>query len=197
MKLINRSSVLSEGGMCTFFDLLNRRTWGMMLASVLVLSVSWGCERQQINRNACTVPATQVTVEDTCRISFPNIFTPNGDGINDVFGPITSCQLPGYSIGIFASGGRPVYFASNNPDETWDGVYEGEFVVGEVVFEVNFVIGNTPVNTTGKVMVLPYKVSLDEAFKIQNCSDCRFPDQANANSEFVLGTQEPVVRICD
>jgi gliding motility-associated-like protein len=60
-------------------------------------------------------------LEDYYKLSIPNIFTPNGDGINDEFrinfqGDFSDC----YTIKIFDRWGT-VVFSSNNPAFTWDG----------------------------------------------------------------------------
>lgn len=50
---------------------------------------------------------------------FPNVFSPNGDGINDVFNyrvPPTET----FSLGIWDRWGRQ-YFYTQNPEEKWDG----------------------------------------------------------------------------
>ncbi|MFM8917093.1 MAG: PKD domain-containing protein, partial [Bacteroidota bacterium] len=52
----------------------------------------------------------------------PNSFTPNGDGINDFFMPITMVIQPeGYLMNIFNRWGQLV-FSANNPRKGWDGV---------------------------------------------------------------------------
>ncbi|MFM7766864.1 MAG: gliding motility-associated C-terminal domain-containing protein, partial [Bacteroidota bacterium] len=52
----------------------------------------------------------------------PNSFTPNGDGINDFFMPITmGIQPEGYLMNIFNRWGQLV-FSANNPRKGWDGV---------------------------------------------------------------------------
>ncbi len=172
-----------------------------MRLKLLLLAVSFvtisACVRSRINRVACTVPASQLTVSDSCLVSAPNIFTPNGDGINDAFGPLTSCDFESFQMTIFDNGGIPVYFQSSDAELTWDGIYEGDFVVGEVSFQMLFVINGVASQLDGRVTVLPYATDAEQPFKIANCFDCRFPDQADVNGEFVLGTREPVVNICD
>lgn len=51
----------------------------------------------------------------------PNAFTPDGDGINDLFAPVIRNQRDGtYSFSIYNRQGELV-FQSNSPDQKWDG----------------------------------------------------------------------------
>ena len=56
----------------------------------------------------------------------PNAFSPNGDGVNDVFAPIlTDIDYETYEINIFNRWGD-IIFQTNNYDESWDGTFKGE-----------------------------------------------------------------------
>lgn len=60
-----------------------------------------------------------VCVEDEFALYVPNAFSPNGDGINDVFLPITTVFFPKeYVLDIFDRWGRPL-FSTGDPHETW------------------------------------------------------------------------------
>ena len=52
--------------------------------------------------------------------SLPNFFTPNGDGINDLFVPITNSSVDHIDLRIFNRWGRTVYKTSD-PAINWDG----------------------------------------------------------------------------
>ena len=52
-------------------------------------------------------------------IEFPNVFTPNGDGVNDEFRP-TFQSIKKYSIVIYSRWGRKVY-ESSDLSIGWDG----------------------------------------------------------------------------
>lgn len=62
-----------------------------------------------------------------CKIVAPNAFTPNDDGINDVFKPIFTggCEVNRYNFRIFDRWGRMV-FETNEIDAAWDGSYDGQ-----------------------------------------------------------------------
>lgn len=55
---------------------------------------------------------------------FPNAFTPNGDGANDVFRPIFPCVVLRSSLKIYARWGALV-FEGTRPEDGWDGKING------------------------------------------------------------------------
>lgn len=57
-----------------------------------------------------------------CPITIPNIFTPNGDGINDYFEIDGADNYPGSKLVVFNRWGRKVFESENyNSGEYWDG----------------------------------------------------------------------------
>ncbi len=71
-----------------------------------------------VDRNGCYAKDS-IDIESACSIFLPNAFSPNGDGINDVFGAI-SAQLNTYEISVYDRWGVRVFF-SNNIKNVWDG----------------------------------------------------------------------------
>jgi gliding motility-associated-like protein len=61
--------------------------------------------------------------DSTSTITIPNAFSPNGDGINDLFSPETE-NLKSYSCTIFNRWGNQV-FNSDEVSRSWDGKYNG------------------------------------------------------------------------
>jgi gliding motility-associated-like protein len=59
-------------------------------------------------------------------VGFPNAFTPNGDGINDTFGPMTvdGMTFAAFDLRIYDRWGRMVY-ATPSADRPWDGTTRG------------------------------------------------------------------------
>lgn len=70
----------------------------------------------------------------------PNSFTPNGDGINDVFVPVSNVvQLETYEFDVFDRWGAVVY-STRKPNEGWDGTSAGEALpTGVYVFRAKAV----------------------------------------------------------
>jgi len=67
-------------------------------------------------------PSDTVCIDfDQCKdFELPNIFTPNGDGVNDVFKALPNDYSGMFTIRIFNRWGNLV-FESNDPDFEWDG----------------------------------------------------------------------------
>lgn len=72
-----------------------------------------------------------IRVEESFNIFFPNVFTPNDDGINDFFN-IFSEQTGAFDIYIHDRWGNKVFEAqgitSNNQSDGWDGQFNGKQV---------------------------------------------------------------------
>ena len=58
----------------------------------------------------------------------PTAFTPNGDGLNDTFGPVVkSAQITDFELIVYDRYGGRV-FVSSSPDNRWDGTHSGKQV---------------------------------------------------------------------
>jgi gliding motility-associated-like protein len=57
------------------------------------------------------------------RLFFPTAFSPNRDGLNDIFLP-SGMDVSKYKLTLFNGWGQ-VIFVSNNPTSGWDGTFEG------------------------------------------------------------------------
>jgi gliding motility-associated-like protein len=67
--------------------------------------------------------STTIVVEDGLSLVIPNVFTPNGDGINDVFS-ITATGIKEISLSIFNRWGLKLY-EFTGPKAAWDGIISG------------------------------------------------------------------------
>ncbi len=77
--------------------------------------------------NGCT-GKDSITVKDSiCPEYFfiPNAFTPNNDGLNDMFRPIFAGTLSGFHFFIYNRWGRLI-FSTNNAITGWDGTVNGD-----------------------------------------------------------------------
>ena len=67
------------------------------------------------------------------KLYFPNAFTPDGDGNNDIFSAIgLTNDVSVYHLVIFNRWGQQV-FETSNPNDGWDGRYTGE-ILGPAVY---------------------------------------------------------------
>ncbi len=83
----------------------------------LVATDSLGCANE-----LCTT----ITVMDDITIHVPNAFTPDGDGINDVFAPaLLSVDKEGFLFVVFDRWGSEV-FSTTAPGDAWNGGYRNQ-----------------------------------------------------------------------
>ena len=66
-----------------------------------------------------------VCIPTEFRLFVPNSFTPNGDGINDIFLP-KGIFVSEYNLQIFNRWGEKL-FESDDINEGWDGKFKGEY----------------------------------------------------------------------
>jgi gliding motility-associated-like protein len=73
-----------------------------------------------------------IRIEDDYELFVPNAFTPNGDGVNEVFLPQMRGVSPdSYKLYIFDRWGNSV-FQTTNIDKGWDGTKKGDVVMEDV-----------------------------------------------------------------
>lgn len=79
--------------------------------------------------NGFTCITDRITVQDDCRpkIIVPNSFTPNGDGLNDVFAVIPNPMVTSFEIVINNRWGAPIFKAVDQAFE-WDGRSNGSLL---------------------------------------------------------------------
>jgi gliding motility-associated-like protein len=81
-----------------------------------------------VNANGCEmVLEDSVTVYPPLHVYIPNAFTPNGDGLNDVFGMIGEGYLY-YDLEIFDRWGNVMRRGRFKNELAWDGTYKGKLV---------------------------------------------------------------------
>lgn len=59
-----------------------------------------------------------------CFVQIPNAFTPQMDGLNETFGTVTLCEFDVYVLSIYNRWGELI-FESLDPNNNWDGFYQG------------------------------------------------------------------------
>lgn len=103
----------------------------------VTLTVDQGNGDQQVYALDVSTPPAPVIEE----LTLPNVFSPNGDGVNDVFGPITDHFLgPCSQLSIYNRFGQLLFDGAGN-NVMWDGrTFAGEKAVAGTyfyVFQVN------------------------------------------------------------
>ncbi|RKR85117.1 gliding motility-associated-like protein [Mucilaginibacter gracilis] len=72
----------------------------------------------------CGVGTDVVTVTVFEKLSIPNTFSPNGDGVNDVWNISGLDSYPGATLSIFNRNGARLYYSVGYP-KAWNGTYNG------------------------------------------------------------------------
>jgi gliding motility-associated-like protein len=83
-------------------------------------------ELSYVNALECKIrQVLSVDVIPQLTVFFPDAFSPDGDGINETFGPFSDelDKVDSYFV-IYNRNGLPV-FISGDPEERWDGTYNG------------------------------------------------------------------------
>jgi gliding motility-associated-like protein len=89
---------------------------------------------------------------------FPNVFTPNGDQVNDVFKPIFYCPVQVLNLKIYNRWGELV-FETRDPNGAWDGKIQGveapsDVYVWRLEYKAERPQGNGPFVVDGSVTLL-------------------------------------------
>ena len=76
----------------------------------------------KVTIDGCTNTDT-VFIANDCYVSVPNVFTPNGDGINDYFFPrqFLTAGVTTFTMNIYNRWGQQVYATSTTDGRGWDG----------------------------------------------------------------------------
>ena len=126
----------------------------------------------------CKHPSTIIDI-DSCRAFLPNAFTPNKDGLNDVFRFQCNCPVESYDLVITSLTGRTL-FETTDPAEFWDGTYESREIRGNVRYEVDLIINGQAINRKEVLSLIRY--DRPDEIDLPHCEDCAFSDQWDARS---------------
>jgi gliding motility-associated-like protein len=110
-----------------------------------------------INENGCeSIDSVLVESYPEMRTYVPNSFTPNGDGLNDMFG-MTGEAYKGYIITIYSRWGQEMYHGVHYDANAWDGTLNGTLVPrGLYLYKIEVVPpAGMNVKLEGTVTILP------------------------------------------
>ncbi len=107
------------------------------------------------SHNDCIISDTLLIKKKDCYASiyFPSAFTPNNDGLNDVFKPSTLGILQKYEITIFNRYGN-IVFASKTPNVGWNGKYKNQIIAGGYTWMCKYQFRNKIEETATGTFVL-------------------------------------------
>ena len=91
-----------------------------------------------------SAPDSIIVVMTESELIIPNAFTPNGDGLNDMFNILNPIFYPVFSFEIYNRWGQQV-FATSDVTRGWDGTYDGKpQEIGMYIWMVTYEKANQP-----------------------------------------------------
>ncbi|MES2680671.1 MAG: gliding motility-associated C-terminal domain-containing protein [Bacteroidota bacterium] len=99
---------------------------------VLIVKNNWGCHDTVIKA---------ISVDDEINLFVPNAFTPNADGLNDVFQP-KGTNVVLYNLEVFDRWGQKL-FNTHDFYKAWDGTFKGELCKMDTYIWIIRIIGKT------------------------------------------------------
>ncbi|WP_165358865.1 T9SS type B sorting domain-containing protein [Spirosoma sordidisoli] len=96
----------------------------------------------------CQRSGEATVVVEACNLYLPDAFTPDGDGINDVFKPVGGdCVAEVKTMVVYNRWGEKIHLQTNfsikDPDAGWDGTYLGKPVLsGQYPFRIDYIRRN-------------------------------------------------------
>ena len=84
-----------------------------------------------LNTNGCEKKFTVTVHPQNCQIFMPNVFSPNGDGKNDLYRIPAGTKIDLKEFSIFDRFGNKIYSSANN-NAAWDGKFNGAVCPADV-----------------------------------------------------------------
>lgn len=78
------------------------------------------------NDQGCVTTDT-IDIRNGCYVAIPNVFTPNGDGVNDYFFPrqLLSMNITAFTMQVYNRWGQLIFETNNLGGRGWDGTFNG------------------------------------------------------------------------
>lgn len=90
----------------------------------------YGCSSIEKNTVQVNVPEEMIVI--------PNAFTPNGDGLNDVFIPKMKA-VSNFSMEVFNTWGERMFMTNSLESQGWDGTYKGQALpAGNYLYKITY-----------------------------------------------------------
>ena len=104
--------------------------------------------------NGCNKNFTVNVHAKSCKIYVPNVFTPNGDGRNDVFRIPQDSKIQMEQFSVFDIWGHKV-FNTTNRNDGWDGNFKGKVSpIGTYVYIIKGTVDNKKMQLKGTVTLI-------------------------------------------
>jgi gliding motility-associated-like protein len=156
----------------------------IFLTIILAILGLCGCKKAKMEESCTTNNMRIITKNynhDSVHIYCPTAFTPNGDGLNDVFRPIgTGFEVVGFDI----SKGSKFILSDQNLKE-WDGTNASGDKLKEGIYHYEFHL----TTKHGEQVMIVGEVTLSRSIKYNLC-DCFYEDMLHPELGFVNPSQE-------
>lgn len=99
----------------------------------------------------------QIKTKSCCTMAFPTAFTPNFDGKNDYFHPVTASNNDVRTFKVMNRWGQIVYESADGADawKGWDGTFKGKPAdMGSYFYYINFICNSNPTEQKGEVILI-------------------------------------------
>ena len=108
-----------------------------------------------ITSNRCGTGRDEIIItKGNCSMYFPNAFTPNGDGKNDVFRLLSDFSFSAFHLTVYNRWGQKV-FESTSAAKGWDGFFKGQKQPdGVYAWYCTLIRDDIPVRMNGTVTIL-------------------------------------------
>lgn len=124
--------------------------------SIAVIEVTSPGIYQVTVNNDCFEVSDEVVVSsgDCCKLFVPNVFSPDNDGVNDVFQAQSNCSFLSFRLKIFNRWGGLV-FESNDPTLGWDGKIKNQLLSrGTYIWLIEYDNGAGEIIDTGTITLI-------------------------------------------
>lgn len=183
-----------------------------LLPIIFVSIIFISCNNRRINEVnfvACTNDPINMTFgkDNSVRVQFPTIFTPDRDGVNDFltlgFFNLDENLIQSYNLEIYdvTRGRSSIIFQSSDPNLPWDGFGKDDSDPRTGIYELilTIVYDNETVNFVNNVaLIQPSWTLIDEEYALTSCETCIFPDQLRPfEGSFDPQTLQPLMDLCE
>jgi len=124
------SSMCPGGNAISLYDNINGSNpaaswvWSNGATTPGITVTAPGTYSAAVSIDGCASHDTVIVYND-CYVEFPNVFTPNGDGLNDYFFPrqLLTRGLTTFKMDIYNRWGQLIYTTTSTTGEGWDGKF--------------------------------------------------------------------------